>query len=113
MPVTTGFSEPGYRYQLILRGDCGPLTAWLFGDAAIESGGGGTSVIFSARDDSELYGLLDRIQDVALQPINLNQIGSSSRRRDRALRCPAPSPEPGCWRTWRRTGSVKPVLACT
>jgi hypothetical protein len=63
--------------QLILRGDCGPLAAWLFGDAAIASGGG-TSVIFSARDDSELYGLLDRIQDVALHLISLNQIDNSS-----------------------------------
>jgi len=78
MPVTTGFSEPGYRYQLILRGECGPLTAWLSADAAIDSGGGGTSVIFSARDDSELYGLLDRIQDIPLHLISLNQIGSSS-----------------------------------
>jgi hypothetical protein len=78
MPVTTGFSEPGYRYQLILRGECGPLTAWLFGDAAIESGGGCTSVAFSARDDSDLYGLLDRIQDVAFHLISLNQIGGSS-----------------------------------
>jgi hypothetical protein len=33
---------------------------------------------FSARDDSELYGLLDRIQDVALHLISLNQIGGSS-----------------------------------
>jgi hypothetical protein len=49
MPVTAGFSEPGYRYQVILRGECGPLAAWLFADAAIESGGGCTSVIFSAR----------------------------------------------------------------
>jgi len=55
-----------------------PLTAWLSADAAIDSGGGGTSVIFSARDDGELYGLLDRIQDVALHLISLNQIGSSS-----------------------------------
>ena len=76
--MTTGFSEPGYRYQLILRGECGPLTAWLFADAAIDSGGGGMSVIFSARDDSERYGLLDRIQDVPLHLISLNQIGSSS-----------------------------------
>jgi hypothetical protein len=60
-----------------LRGECGPLTAWLSGDAAIESGGC-TSVICSARDDSERYGLLDRIQDVALHLISLNQIGSSS-----------------------------------
>ena len=78
MPVTTGFSAPGYQYQLILHGECGPLTAWLFGDAAIESSDGCTSIIFSARDDSELYGLLDRIQDAALHLISLNQIGSSS-----------------------------------
>jgi hypothetical protein len=78
MPVTTGFSEPGYRYQLILRGERGPLTAGLSADAAIESGGGCTSVIFSARDDSELHGLLDRSQDVALHLISLNQIGGSS-----------------------------------
>ena len=77
MPVTTGFSEPGYRYQLILRGECGPLAEWLFGDAAIESGGGCTSVIFSARDDSELYGLLDRIQDLGLHLISLCEIGGA------------------------------------
>ena len=71
------YLPPGYRYQLVLSGECGPLTAWLFGDAAIESGDGCTSVICSVRDDSELYGLLDRIQDVALHLISLNQIGSS------------------------------------
>jgi hypothetical protein len=68
---------PGYQYQLVLSGECGPLTARLSGDAAIESGYGCTSVIFSVRDDSELYGLLDRIQDVALHLISLSQIGSS------------------------------------
>ena len=78
MSVTTGFSALGYQYQLVLRGECGPLTASLFGDAAIESGYGCTSIIFSVRDDSELYGLLDRIQDAALHLISLNQIGSSS-----------------------------------
>ena len=78
MPVTTGFRALGYQYQLVLRGECGPLTAGLFGEAAIESGYGCTSIIFSVRDDSELYGLLDRIQDAALHLISLNQIGSSS-----------------------------------
>ena len=75
--MTTGFSEPGYRYQLILHGECGPLTAWLSGDAAIESGDGCTSIIFSARDDSELYGLLDRIQDLGLHLISLCEIGGT------------------------------------
>jgi hypothetical protein len=75
--VTTEFSETGHRYQLIVRGECGPLTAWLFGDAAIESGGGCTSLIFSARDDSELYGLLDRIQDLGLHLIILYEVGGT------------------------------------
>ena len=62
--MTTEFSQTGHRYQLILRGECGPLAEGLFGDTAIETGDGCTSLIFSARDDSEFFGLLDRIQDL-------------------------------------------------
>ena len=72
--MTTEVSETGHRYQLILHGECGLLTEPLFGDAAIETGHGCTSLIFSARDDSDLYGLLDRIQDLGLHLISLNEI---------------------------------------
>jgi len=75
--VTTEFSETGHRYQLILRGECGPLTEWLFGDAAIETSNGCTGLIFSARDDSDLYDLLDRIQDLGLHLISLYEIGGT------------------------------------
>jgi hypothetical protein len=75
--MTTEFSETGRRYQLILRGECGPLTEWLFGDAAIETGKPCTSLMFSARDDSELHGLLARIQDPALHLIGLYEIGGT------------------------------------
>jgi hypothetical protein len=75
--VTTEFSETGHRYQLIVRGECGPLTEWLSGDAAIEPGHGCASLIFSARDDSDLYGLLDRIQDLGLHLISLYQAGGT------------------------------------
>jgi hypothetical protein len=75
--VTTECSETGHRYQLIVRGECGPLTEGLFGDAAIEPGHGCTSLIFSARDDSDLYGLLDRIQDLGLHLISLNEVGGT------------------------------------
>ena len=50
---------------------------WLSGDVAIESGDGWTSLNFSVRDDSELYGLLDRIQDLALHLISLYEIGGT------------------------------------
>ena len=75
--MTTEFSETGHRYQLIVRGERGPLTEWLFGDTAIETGHGCTSLIFSARDDSEPYGLLDRIQDLGLHLIILCEIGGT------------------------------------
>ena len=75
--MTTEFSETGHRYQLIVRGECGPLTERLSGDAAIGTGGGCTSLIVSARDDSELYGLLDRIQGLGLHLISLNEAGGT------------------------------------
>ena len=75
--MTAEFSQTGHRYQLILRGECGPLTERLSGDAVIAPGRGGTSLIFSARDDSELYCLLDRIQDLGLHLISLYQAGGT------------------------------------
>ena len=71
--MTTEFSETGHRYQLMVRGECGPLTEWLFGDA----GDGGTSLIVSARDDSDLYGVLDRIQDLGLHLVTLDEAGGT------------------------------------
>ena len=75
--MTTEVSETGHRYQLMVRGECGPLTEWLFGDAAIGTGDDCTSPIVSARDDSELYGLLDRIQDLGLRLVTLNEVGGT------------------------------------
>ena len=76
--MSTECSDTGYRYRLILRGECGTLVAGLFGDATMESGSGRTSVIFSVRDDSELYGLLDRIQDLALHLVSLHELSGTT-----------------------------------
>ena len=62
--------------QVTLRGECGSLVAALFADAAIESGRGRTCVTFTVRDDCELYGLLDRVQDLALHLISLIELGT-------------------------------------
>ena len=74
-PINTTRSDTGYRYRIILRGECGSLLAGLIGDADIECGHGCTSVTASVRDDSELYGLLDRFQDVALHLVSLTEVG--------------------------------------
>ena len=75
--MTTDVSETGHRYQLLVRGECGPLTEWLFGDAAIGTRDGGTSLIVSARDDSDLYGVLDRIQGLGFHLVTLDEAGGT------------------------------------
>ena len=77
MSMSAEFSATRYWYRLVVRGECGPLVAGLFGDVAIESGHGRTSITFPVRDDSELYGMLDRIQDLALHLISLTELGSA------------------------------------
>lgn len=71
-------SDTGYRYQIILRGECRSLLAGLVGDAVVECGHGRTCVTASVRDDSELYGLLDRFQDVALHLVSLREVSDSA-----------------------------------
>ena len=74
--MTTEVSETGHRYRLMVRGGRGPLTARRPGDAAIGTGGG-TSLIVSARDDSDLDGLPDRIQDLGLHLVSLGEAGGT------------------------------------
>jgi hypothetical protein len=71
-------SNTGYRYRIILRGECGQLLAALFDDAAIESSRDRTCIIAAVSDDSGLYSLLDRIQDLALHLVSLNELGGDS-----------------------------------
>ena len=70
-----------YLYHVVVRGECGPVTQRLLGDVTIEAGRGYTTIIFPDRDATELYGLLDRIQDLALHLISIR-------------RSPAPQPYP-------------------
>ena len=94
--MTTESSQAGRRCQLIVRGDCGPLTERMVGDAAIGTGGGCTSLIVSARDDSDLYGLPGRIQDLGLHQISLHEAGGTQAvpvsRCGRVLPIRGPSP---------------------
>ena len=66
------------RYRIVFRGECGQVFAGVFSDLEVESSHGYTSVVAAVRDASEFYGLLDRFQDLALQPVSLNEIGGGS-----------------------------------
>jgi hypothetical protein len=64
-----------HRYRIIVRDDCGDLLASLVEGLAIESGGNRTSVVASVRDESELYGLLDRFHELSLHIVSLTELG--------------------------------------
>lgn len=69
-------STPGtvHRYRIVVRDDCGDLLASLVEGLAVESGGDQTSIVASVRDESELYGLLDRFHDLALHIVSLHEL---------------------------------------
>jgi hypothetical protein len=69
-------SNTTMRYQIIVRGECGMLLAGIVDDLAAESSHGRTRVVVSVRDESELYGLLDRLQDLAVHIISLNELSA-------------------------------------
>ena len=70
-------SDAARRYKIVFRGECGSVFADLFRDLVIESRHGYTRVVAAVRDASEFYGLLERFQDLALQPVSLNEIGTT------------------------------------
>jgi hypothetical protein len=73
------------RYRIILRGECKHLLAGLIDELLVESGHGWTCVIASVRDESELYGLLERFQEFALHIVSLNELGADVLRPRTAL----------------------------
>jgi hypothetical protein len=70
------------QYRIILRGECRQLLAGLPGDFSVQAGRGWTCVMASVRDESELYGLLDRFQEFALHIVSLNELGTVGERAD-------------------------------
>jgi len=72
----TVLDDTARQYRITLRGECGQLLAGVVDALAIESRRGWTCLVVSVRDESALYGILDRFQDLALHIISLNELGA-------------------------------------
>jgi len=83
--LMSGTADHRRRYRIILRGECRQMLADTLEEAVVESGPGWTCIMASVRDESELYGLLDRIQEFALHIVSLNELGSDVLRPRAAL----------------------------
>jgi alkylhydroperoxidase/carboxymuconolactone decarboxylase family protein YurZ len=74
--MMTAPAGPRRRYRIILRGECQHLLAGVLDESRIETGRGWTCVLASVRDESELYGLLERFQEFALPMVSLSELGA-------------------------------------
>ncbi len=81
----SGSANDRQRYRIILRGECQQLLSGIMEGLTVESGRGCTSIMASVRDESELYGLLDRLQEFALHIVSLNELGPDVLRPQAAL----------------------------
>ena len=63
------------RYRIILRGECKHLLAGILDGLSVETCRGWTCVMASVRDESELYGLLERFQEFVLHIVSLDELG--------------------------------------
>jgi 4-carboxymuconolactone decarboxylase len=74
--MMTAPAGPRRRYRIILRGECQHLLTGVLDESRVETGRGWTCVLASVRDESELYGLLERFQEFALHMVSLNELGA-------------------------------------
>jgi 4-carboxymuconolactone decarboxylase len=66
------------RYRIVARGESPVLLGGVADGLQIESGRGWTSVVASVRDESELWGLLGRFQDLAMHLASINELGAAA-----------------------------------
>jgi alkylhydroperoxidase/carboxymuconolactone decarboxylase family protein YurZ len=71
------------RYRIILRGECQHLLTDLLDGLLVENCRGWTCVMASVRDESELYGLLERFQEFALHIVSLSELGADAGHLER------------------------------
>jgi hypothetical protein len=81
----SGSANHRQRYRIVLRGECQQLLSGVLDGFSVESGRGWTCIMASVRDESELYGLIDRLQEFALHIVSLIELGPDVLRPETAL----------------------------
>ncbi|SFR29946.1 hypothetical protein SAMN04488564_12439 [Lentzea waywayandensis] len=69
----------GQIYELIIRGELGDHHALLFEGMHLERAGGDTVLTGAVYDQSHLYGLIQRTQDLGLELMSVNQVPNERR----------------------------------
>jgi hypothetical protein len=62
------------RYRVVVRGRLGRELAGSFEHLELESGAGQSSLTGAFADQAQLYGLLDRLQDLGIHLVSVNPV---------------------------------------
>jgi hypothetical protein len=61
------------RYRIVVRGEIGELVANAFPELRIEAGHGQSVLYATVADSAALYGILDRLRDLAIDVVSLHE----------------------------------------
>jgi hypothetical protein len=61
------------RYRIVIRGRLSPRHVAPFAGMTLEHGPGQTALVGEVRDQTQLYGLLDRLRDLGLELVSVHQ----------------------------------------
>jgi hypothetical protein len=65
------------RYRIVVRGEFGELLCNAFADFRIETGQGETVLTADVVDSSQLYGILDRLRDFAVDVVRFREVATT------------------------------------
>jgi hypothetical protein len=64
-------------YQIVVRGELDQRYGYLFEGMRMECTGGTTVLVGRVRDQAQLYGLIDRIEELGLELLSMQQAATS------------------------------------
>ena len=67
------------RYELVVRGEIGDRFAVLFEGMRLEGAGGRTAITGEVRDQAQLHGLIERVEDLGLELVSVNPVDEPRR----------------------------------
>ena len=67
----------GVRYRLVVRGELDPRYGYLFEGMEMASVAGMTVVTGTVRDQAQLHGFIERIEELGLELVELHQVNEA------------------------------------
>jgi hypothetical protein len=101
----------GSRYRIVLRGRLSERFESAFDGMTLEHGPNQTVLIGDVRDQAQLYGLLDRLQEFGIDLVAVDPADTSDDSPEHGAG-PLPQIRPATWRTNRRRARPGPPSRC-